>query len=98
MQMVKKALRKLWIIKLGIILCFTPLVVFSASFTQNSPGEARDYFGKFSNPSKQQSNPIGGYSYGCLAGGQILLRVVQLGRPCDFLVTETGVTQFYWII
>ena len=72
MQMVKKALKKLWIVKAVIILCFTPFSVFSASFTQNSPGEARDYFGKFSNPSKQQSNPIGGYSYGCLAGGQIL--------------------------
>ena len=69
MQMVKKAVKKLSIIKVAIILCFTPFVAFSASFTQNSPGEARDYFGKFSNPSKQESNPIGGYSYGCLAGG-----------------------------
>ena len=43
----EKALKKLWIIKLGIILCFTPLVVFSASFTQNSPGEARDYLENF---------------------------------------------------
>ena len=72
MQMVKVALNLVSIFTLAIFLSFLSLPVLAGSFSQNSPGEARDYFGKFSKPSKQQSSPIGGYSYGCLAGGQVL--------------------------
>ena len=67
MQMVKAVVNLVSIFTLAIFLSFLSLPVLAGSFSQNSPGEARDYFGKFSKPSKQQSSPIGGYSYGCLS-------------------------------
>ena len=70
--MVRRVLNLILTFNLAIFASFASLPVLAASFSQNSPGEARDYFGKFSKPSKQQSTPIGGYSFGCLAGGQVL--------------------------
>ena len=72
MQMVRRIPNLIRILNIAIFVSFASVSVSAATFSQNSPGEARDYFGKFSKPSKQQSTPIGGYSFGCLAGGQVL--------------------------
>ena len=72
MQMARRIVNLISFLKLAVLLSFVSFPLLAASITQNSPGEARDYFGKFSKPSKQPSNPIGGYSFGCLAGGQVL--------------------------
>ena len=72
MQMVRRLVKLVSFFNLAIFLSFASFPLLAASVSQNSPGEARDYFGKFSKPSKQSSSPIGGYSFGCLAGGQVL--------------------------
>ena len=70
--MVRRIVNLISFFNLAIFLSFASFSVLAAPVSQSSPGEARDYFGKFSKPSKQPSSPIGGYSFGCLAGGQVL--------------------------
>ena len=72
MRMVRRIVNLISFFNLAIFLSFASFSVLAAPVSQDSPGEARDYFGKFSKPSKQPSSPIGGYSFGCLAGGQLL--------------------------
>ena len=70
--MVRRVVNLIGFFNLAIFLSFVSFPLLAASVSQNSPGEARDYFGKLSKPSNQVSSPIGGYSFGCLAGGQVL--------------------------
>ena len=70
--MVRRIVNLLSFFNLAIFLSLASFSVLSETVSKDSPGEARDYFGKFSKPSKQPSSPIGGYSFGCLAGGQVL--------------------------
>ena len=61
MQMVRRVVNLIGFFNLAIFLSFVSFPLLAASVSQNSPGEARDYFGKFSKPSNQLSSPVGGY-------------------------------------